>query len=108
MDDFKKAIGSFTLGLLSLPIRIGQGVYRALVLTWFWLWFVVPVTGLHPISLPAAYGLLLVATLFYSFSFAEAEARKKEPFPFASGILLSLTQSSLSWGIGWLAHHFFF
>lgn len=110
MGELKKALGGLMLGLLGLPFRISQGVYRALVLTYLWAWFVVPQFGYKPLPLIVAYGLLLVASLFYRYSHAEAEARKTAlpKGAMAVDILLSVIQSSMTWGIGWLAHHFFF
>lgn len=108
MDELKKALGEFTLGLLKMPFRIGQGVYRALVLTYLWAWFMVPGLGLHALTLPVAYGILLVLSLFYRLSEADMEARKKADHVFLTDMLFSVVQSSMTWGIGWLTHHFFF
>lgn len=108
MDDLKKALDGLMLGLLKFPFRVGQGVYRAFVLATLWSWFVVPQFGYRPLPLVAAYGLLLIASLFYRFSHAEDEARKHATGVFLMDILGSLLASSMVLAVGWVTHHFFF
>lgn len=95
------------------------GILAAFVFSVLWGWFVVPATGLQPISVGLAYGLLLTYGLL-SFKWPwnltktlrmgeeDKELDKEEKSKARFVIIFSKIMIYLgAWGIGWVVNTFF-
>lgn len=61
-NDAEKALGSAAIVGVALVCISLLLFWQAIVLSWLWLWFVVPI-GAPPISMPAAFGFVTIVHL---------------------------------------------
>lgn len=84
-------------------------LYAAYVYTFLWVWFVVPVTGWVPLTLPMAWGLMLSIGYLKISGLKEAQLKrihgvdkctlsnKEHAIAFTTNILVD----TMAWGMGW-------
>lgn len=92
------------LAVMAVPAVIAAAaVWGGFIASILWGWFMVPVFGLPPISIPAAIGLGLVASCFVASSHKERDD-KTEAWAHLIGVLLAKPLLLLC--IGWVAKGF--
>lgn len=64
---------SISLGCMTILMLPLFAVWRSFVATKLWAWFAVAAFGLPQISMPMAYGLILVASMFVPHSSSDSK-----------------------------------
>ena len=94
----------FALAMFALMMLYGCWV-GAFVSVHLWAWFIVPIFGLAPLKMPAAFGIALLVGLWtHQYHGHKDERSWKEKLSEAIGLLIS------PWFIllcGYICHHFF-
>ncbi len=93
--------------LLGLVIGVPLALWNSWVMTVLWGWFAVPQFGVRPLSMPVAYGILLLAGMMHPTPNTTKEQRERGSTERVIEILvLGAFTSTLSLLLGWLAHQF--
>jgi hypothetical protein len=102
---------SLLLVLWWLTAMFGSAVYSGFVIATLWEWFVVPSLGLPVLSLPAAYGMGVLASFLSMPTSATDNETVKRNNPSTSSqagyyIGMSVGRSTLCLAFGFVAHLF--
>lgn len=93
------AVGAIALLICGLPVMVGVlAVWRGVVLTFLWSWFVVGYFHVPPLSVPLAIGFCLIAGFFSS------RVKREESFGEALG--WALLGPAFTLLIGWVVTKF--
>jgi len=95
--------------LIFIVCGMGYMVWAsAFVSVHLWIWFVVPVFGLTPLTMPQAYGIALLVNYWtYHHTFSQFNQDKKEWSEQLTEIFTILIIPWLYFVCGWICYNFF-
>lgn len=97
-DDSSTNVAVGCMTLLTLPL---VAAWRAYVLAQLWTWFAVVQFGAKPVSLPMAYGLSLMVSMFASTSQDSKDDRTWQD-TMIHAVVTMIVGPAIALGIGWI------
>ena len=108
-------MGKFVVGIIAILLAIPVGLLGGLVLSDLWEWFIVPATGLQPISVLLAWGIMITLQFTRAGSIVQAANfqiklnkihGEVEKHAALTGMIQLVVVYLFSWGIGAILHTF--